>query len=445
VNDKGALVDRGANGTVCGDDVSFLDTTPKCYVNTRGLGGHEIKEIPLGTAAGDVTTQHGPVIAIMHQVAYLGKGKSIISPVQLEHFKINVFDKSIKAGGKQCMKTPDGYIHPLDMINGLAYTPMRPVKDDKWDELPQVIWTSDEEWNPSIFDHILSNDEDWFSTICDDHNLITQENDNPFDFSGQYKHRYKVQSAEQIINTVAFDDSTLYFSEPDDISDKVSFTKHVHFDLPDDVSVTSNDTSIPHLSKQPEIDDDSTLSDNYANIDIDDESIESEAESIESGSSLDNLLYDIYHHQQALAYGEYLIHESDYTNSIDEYFQVYNSEFYAEPIDLRKKEPNYEKLRPYFMNLPKKVVQKTMETCTMLARMPVSSYLKHRYKSQFPALNVWRRPEAVATDTVYSDTPAIDGGEKSAQLFIGSNSLYADAYGMKTDKQFVNTLEDNII
>jgi hypothetical protein len=245
-----------------------------------------------------------------------------------------------------------------------------------------------------------------------------------------------VQSAEQILNTVAFDDSTLYFSEPDDISGKVSFTKHVHFDLPDDVSVTANDTSIPHLSKQPEITDDSTLSDNYANIDIDDESIESEAESIESGSSLDNLLYDIYHHQQALAYGEYLIHESDYTNSIDEYFQVYNSEFYAEPIDLRKKEPNYEKLRPYFMNLPTKVVQKTM---------PVSSYLKHRYKSPFPALNVWRRPEAVATDTVYSDTPAIDGGEKSAQLFIGSNSLYADAYGMKTDKQFVNTLEDNII
>ena len=58
---------------------------------------------------------------------------------------------------------------------------------------------------------------------------------------------------------------------------------------------------------------------------------------------------------------------------------------------------------------------------------------------------MWRRKEALCTDTVYSDTPAIDGEEKSAQLYIGHDSKLADAYGMKTDKQFVNTLEDNIL
>jgi hypothetical protein len=81
----------------------------------------------------------------------------------------------------------------------------------------------------------------------------------------------------------------------------------------------------------------------------------------------------------------------------------------------------------------------------MLARLPVSSYLKQRFKSPFPALNVFRRNEKESTDTVYSDTPAIDGGETMAQLYIGHESLHADAYGMKTEKQFVNTLEDQIL
>ena len=47
-------------------------------------------------------------------------------------------------------------------------------------------------------------------------------------------------------------------------------------------------------------------------------------------------------------------------------------------------------------------------------------------------------------DTVYSDVLAIDDGSKSAQFFIGAESMVCDAQGMKTDKQFVNTLEDNI-
>ena len=71
-------------------------------------------------------------------------------------------------------------------------------------------------------------------------------------------------------------------------------------------------------------------------------------------------------------------------------------------------------------------------------------HMKNTYRSPFPALNVHRRHEAVATDTVYSDEPAIDSGCTAAQLFIGRDSLVADAYGMKTEKQFVNTLEDNI-
>ena len=66
------------------------------------------------------------------------------------------------------------------------------------------------------------------------------------------------------------------------------------------------------------------------------------------------------------------------------------------------------------------------------------------YKSPFPAANVNHRHEPVATDTVYSDTPAIDDGSTSAQFYVGLESNVCDVYGMKTDKQFVDTLEDNI-
>ena len=50
----------------------------------------------------------------------------------------------------------------------------------------------------------------------------------------------------------------------------------------------------------------------------------------------------------------------------------------------------------------------------------------------------------VATATIYSDTPAINDGSTCAQSFSGTNSPVSYVYDIKTDQQFVNTLEDNI-
>jgi hypothetical protein len=60
-------------------------------------------------------------------------------------------------------------------------------------------------------------------------------------------------------------------------------------------------------------------------------------------------------------------------------------------------------------------------------------------------MNVHRRNEDIATDTVFSDTPAVDDGSMMcAQIYVGMKSQVCDVYGMKTDGQFVNTLQDNI-
>ena len=46
--------------------------------------------------------------------------------------------------------------------------------------------------------------------------------------------------------------------------------------------------------------------------------------------------------------------------------------------------------------------------------------------------------------TVFSDTPAIADGSTMAQFFCGQDTLVCDAYGIKSTKQFINTLADNI-
>jgi hypothetical protein len=57
---------------------------------------------------------------------------------------------------------------------------------------------------------------------------------------------------------------------------------------------------------------------------------------------------------------------------------------------------------------------------------------------------VKQRNEPVATDTVFSDTPAVDCGVTASQLFVGRESLVSEVYGLKTDKEFVNNREGNI-
>ena len=113
--------------------------------------------------------------------------------------------------------------------------------------------------------------------------------------------------------------------------------------------------------------------------------------------------------------------------------------------DVSPETPDYEKFWPYYSWVNVDTVQKTMEQSTQWGvSLPNTFPMKKHIKSRTPALNIPRKQEAVATDTVFSDTPAVDSGVKQAQVFVGRDTLVADAYPMKSGKQFVNTLEDNI-
>ena len=79
-----------------------------------------------------------------------------------------------------------------------------------------------------------------------------------------------------------------------------------------------------------------------------------------------------------------------------------------------------------------------------LSMSHTQDYIKKHFKSRNPVFNIPRRSEAVATDTIFSDTPAVDDGSTMAQFFCGRDTLVCDAYGIKSTKQFINTLSDNI-
>jgi len=176
-----SLVDRGANGGLAGDDVKIINKTGK-FVDVAGIDNHTVNDLELVTAAGFVITNRGPRIVIMHQYAYLGKGKTIHCCAQLEHFKNDVDDKSIHAGGLQRIKTLDGTVIPLAVRSGLTYLDIRPPTDEEFDTLPHIIFTSDDTWDPSVMDYEYDASDDFAASFPDDGYVI----DSRFDNVGNY-------------------------------------------------------------------------------------------------------------------------------------------------------------------------------------------------------------------------------------------------------------------
>ena len=336
---SGSLVDRGANGGIAGSDVRIINRTNKS-VNVRGIDDHQITDIPIVTAGGVAQTQKGEVIVILHQYAFTGKGETIHSAAQLEWYKNDVNDKSIKVeGGLQRITTNDGYVHPINICDGLPYVQLRPYTDKEYKDLPHVIWTGDTDWDPCVLDHNLDEDEEWYDALT---RLEDDPRTNLFDEHGEYRKRVIVQEAEKFLDA----------------------------------------------------------------------------------------------HETPL-----LVHDITVDSIIDDcVYRTYDTNAH----EIAPREPDYAALQPLFGWLPTDVIKRTFAATTQFARMPMSAVLQKHYKSPFPACNVHRRNESVATDTVYSDTAAVDSGATSAQIFVGTTSLLTDVYGMKSDKQFVNTLEDNI-
>jgi hypothetical protein len=109
-------------------------------------------------------------------------------------------------------------------------------------------------------------------------------------------------------------------------------------------------------------------------------------------------------------------------------------------------EIDYESKRKYFAHLPASVVKATFKHTTQNMRLPPSTYLHKMFKSPNPSADLKRRDKADSTNQIFSDTPAINGGEKSAHLFVGKKSKLTDAYKSKdsSSAEFLKCLQDRV-
>ena len=69
--------------------------------------------------------------------------------------------------------------------------------------------------------------------------------------------------------------------------------------------------------------------------------------------------------------------------------------------------------------------------------------MRQHFKSRNRALFVKRLRETVATDTFFSSETALNG-EKCAQLYVGKASHLTEVFGMTTESQMAETLQDFI-
>ena len=157
----GALINGGANGGLAGADVCVLETVPHVRVDVSGITDNTMESLPIVQCAALVdTVDEGKVILIMSQYAKQDHGKTIHSKNQLEHFGCVVLDPAKRHGGKQALYTPEGYVVPMHVRNGLFYIDMKPPSDTDMLQYPHTFITADHEWDPSILDDEYHHDED---------------------------------------------------------------------------------------------------------------------------------------------------------------------------------------------------------------------------------------------------------------------------------------------
>ena len=336
---SGSLIDGGANGGMSGSDVRVL-AQGFGVADVSGIADKSVTNLPLSTVAGLIETHKGPIIGIFHQYAHYGQGKTVHSVNQLKHFGLTIDDTPKGLGlGQQCIKTPDGYIIPLSIRNGLPFMDMSPPTDTEIDGYPHVFFTSDLPWDPTILDN-------------------------------------------------EFNASEIELLEDDDLSPS-------------------------------------------------------------------------YHHNSLNDYGELIKYQLDNHNTVTHssnidaciyhvHYTSLHQRFVMNRHIVQPKQHDFNRLKPHFGFVPVGRIQHTIANTSQFARMDTRLPLRKHFKSRFPAANISRLNDTVATDTFFSDVPAHDdgimghGGTTMLQLYCGCKSLLTAGYSMKTGDEMASTFENFI-
>ena len=114
------------------------------------------------------------------------------------------------------------------------------------------------------------------------------------------------------------------------------------------------------------------------------------------------------------------------------------------------KDPDYAALQPLFGWLPVQRIKNTIQATTQWYKAEECLPFRRHFRSRFPAANVPRLNETVATDTFFANTPAHDdgilghGGATMVQLYVGTTSQITDIFPMSNESHMHETLLDFI-
>ena len=179
-----ALIDRGANGCIAGSDMRLVESTGQT-IDLSGIDDHTVTNLPVVSAGGITRTPTGDVIIIVNQAAYMPEGRTILSTVQLEHYKIRVDERPKKVTGKTpSIITLEGIEIPMSTRRGLPYIRLRPGTDEEWKTLPRVTLTSPHIWDPTVLDSKVA--DSWYDKTTTPAKYLE---DLPFDDGGRLRDR----------------------------------------------------------------------------------------------------------------------------------------------------------------------------------------------------------------------------------------------------------------
>ena len=432
-------------------------------IDLSGIDNHTVNNLPIVIAGGVVRTNKGEIILVLNEYAHMPNGKSIHSCGQIEFFKAHVHDKSPKITGKApCIMTLEGHVIPISIINGLPYIKMRPFTDGEKEKLPHIPITSNKVWNPTVLDYAVK--EEWYST----------QKSTPGYFKDSVFDEYGEPTTDLLVPNI--DDEEPNPSDDNDISaegeslSQGEIQIHLHKSIAQEMQrefivleVDGNLTDInaPPRRRSPRIASltptvktttrsrtkaqrktlkkVSTNGDNITNTEVTTKSEKRMARDI-TGSDKATII-DLETREEVHSYNN-PAKDTERDNCKEGILEV--GPKLSNPS--RRKIESYSK---FFPGVPIPMLKRTFQATTQYGHVGAAPgmTLYKRLKAPNPALNVTRRNEPVATDTVYGPkgVRAVDNGSTAAQLFVGRKSHFQSIHPCgDSDAQFAKTLLDEI-
>jgi hypothetical protein len=117
-------------------------------------------------------------------MALFGKGKSILSCLQMEAYGADINNRPRSLPGGKPRILIDGYQIPLYFKTGLAYPCCRKPTKDETGLLPHLIMTANVDWDPKLYDNDIESFKDFHDPTLD-----VVDHINPFNAYGEFRSR----------------------------------------------------------------------------------------------------------------------------------------------------------------------------------------------------------------------------------------------------------------